>query len=231
MEIGEIISDSVKYPTSDWTKIIILAVILLIPIVNFIGMGYVIRIIKGTLAGLDDLPDFDEVGELFIDGLKVLVVGIVYAIPIWIISAIFGVIIGLIFPATTPTYIDTTSTALITTMIVSYAALIIAALIVGLIEIVAIVNMAYYDGDLGAAFRFSDILNYISTIGWGKYIITYIVIALISGIITLVAGFVGILIFFVGVIITIPLAMSYCYMFGFRSIAMLFSDALTEAPQ
>ncbi len=231
MEIGEIISDSVKYPTSDWTKIIILAVILLIPIVNFIGMGYVIRIIKGTLAGLDDLPDFDEVGELFIDGLKVLVVGIVYAIPIWIISAIFGVIIGLIFPATTPTYIDTTSTALITTMIVSYAALIIAALIVGLIEIVAIVNMAYYDGDLGAAFRFSDILNYISTIGWGKYIITYIVIALISGIITLVAGFVGILIFFVGVIITIPLAMSYCYMFGSRSIAMLFSDALTEAPQ
>jgi hypothetical protein len=194
-------------------------------------MGYVIRIIKGTLAGLDDLPDFDEVGELFIDGLKVLVVGIVYAIPIWIISAIFGVIIGLIFPATTPTYIDTTSTALITTMIVSYAALIIAALIVGLIEIVAIVNMAYYDGDLGAAFRFSDILNYISTIGWGKYIITYIVIALISGIITLVAGFVGILIFFVGVIITIPLAMSYCYMFGSRSIAMLFSDALTEAPQ
>ena len=47
MEIGEIISDSVKYPTSDWTKIIILAVILLIPIVNFIGLGYILRIIKG----------------------------------------------------------------------------------------------------------------------------------------------------------------------------------------
>ena len=75
MEIGEIVSDSVKYPTSDWTKIIILAVILIIPIVNFIGIGYVIRIIKGTLASLDDLPDFDEVGELFIDGLKVFVVG------------------------------------------------------------------------------------------------------------------------------------------------------------
>ena len=86
MEIGEIVSDSVKYPTSDWTKIIILAVILIIPIVNFIGIGYVIRIIKGTLASLDDLPDFDEVGELFIDGLKVFVVGIVYALSLIHIS-------------------------------------------------------------------------------------------------------------------------------------------------
>ena len=112
------------------------------------------------------MPDFDEVGELFIDGLKVFVVGIVYAIPIWIISAIIGVIISLILPASTTTYVDTTSTALLATMMASYAALIVAAIIVGLIEIVAILNLAYYDGDLGAAFRFSEILNYISTIGW-----------------------------------------------------------------
>ncbi|MDD3753405.1 MAG: DUF4013 domain-containing protein [Methanobacterium sp.] len=228
MEIGEIISDSVKYPTSDWTKIIILAVILIIPIVNFIGIGYVIRIMKGTLAGLDDLPDFDEVGELFIDGLKLLVVGIVYAIPIWIISAILGAIIGLLSPASTVTYMDTTSTALFATMIASYAAVFVAAIIVGLIEIVAILNMAYYDGDLGAAFRFSDILNYISTIGWGKYIITYIVIALICAVIMAVAGLVGVILIGIGLIITMPLAMSFCYMFGARAITTLFSDALGE---
>ena len=77
--------------------------------------------------------------------------------------------------------------AMIGGMIASYAVIIIVALIVGLIEIIGIVNMAYYDGDLGAAFRFSDILNYIATIGWGKYIITYIIIALIGMVITLVA--------------------------------------------
>lgn len=232
MEIGEIISDSMKYPTSDWTKIIILAVILLIPIVNFIGMGYVLRIIKGTLAGLDDLPDFDEVGELFIDGLKILVVGIVYAIPIWIIAAIIGFILSLIFGATTSTtYYSADATAMIGGMIASYAVIIIVALIVGLIEIIGIVNMAYYDGDLGAAFRFSDILNYIATIGWGKYIITYIIIALIGMVITLVAGFIGILIFFVGIFITLPLAMSFLYMFGTRAIALLFTDALAAAPE
>ena len=177
---------------------------------------------------MDDLPDFDEVGELFIDGLKLLVVGIVYAIPIWIISAILGAIIGLLSPASTVTYMDTTSTALFATMIASYAAVFVAAIIVGLIEIVAILNMAYYDGDLGAAFRFSDILNYISTIGWGKYIITYIVIALICAVIMAVAGLVGVILIGIGLIITMPLAMSFCYMFGARAITTLFSDALDE---
>ena len=29
MDIGEIISDSIKYPTSDWTKVLILGVMIL----------------------------------------------------------------------------------------------------------------------------------------------------------------------------------------------------------
>ena len=66
--------------SSDWKKIIILGVILIIPIVDFIGLGYVLRIIKLTISGVDDLPEFDDLGDLFVDGLKVLVVSIVYLI-------------------------------------------------------------------------------------------------------------------------------------------------------
>lgn len=230
MEIGEIISDSVKYPLSDWTKIIILAVILIIPIVNFIGLGYILRIIKATLAGLDDLPDFDEVGDMFIDGLKILVVGIVYFIPVWIIAAIIGLILGAIFPASTTYYTSADATAIIGGMIASYAVIFIIGLIVGLIEIIAIANMAYYDGELGAAFRFSDILNYIATIGWGKYLIFYIILAIIGVVIGFIAMLVGVLLFFVGMIITMPLAMSFIYMFGSRAVANLFADALAETP-
>ena len=228
MDIGEITSDAIKYPTSDWTKIIILAVILLIPIVNFIGLGYILRMLKGTLAGLDDLPEFDEVGEMFIDGLKILIVGIVYAIPIWIIALIFGLIASAIFPASTTTYIGTDSTAMLFGLIGSYAIFLIVALIVGLVEIMAIVNMAYYDGDLGAAFRFSEILDYISRIGWGKYILTYIVIALVSTVIVIAAMFIGIILLFVGIFITLPIAMSYTSMFSTRAIALLFADGLSE---
>lgn len=230
MEIGEIISDSVKYPASNWTKIIILAVILLIPIVNFIGLGYVLRIIKATLAGIDDLPDFDEVGDMFIDGLKVFIVGIVYFIPVWIIAAIVGVILSFISPASATYYTGADATAFIFGMIASYAVLFIIALIVGLIEIIGIANMAYYDGELGAAFKFSDILNYIATIGWGKYIGVYILIAIISVVLGFIAMFVGLLLLFVGVFITMPIAGAYIYMFGSRAIAMLFADALAENP-
>jgi hypothetical protein len=90
MDVGEIILDAIKYPSSDWKKIIILGVILIIPIVDFIGLGYVLRIIKSTLAGVDDLPEFDDLVGLFIDGLKVLVVSIVYLI-IPLIVLIIGI--------------------------------------------------------------------------------------------------------------------------------------------
>lgn len=60
MDIIENITESLKYPLSDWTKILVLAVISIIPIVNFISEGYMLRVIKSTLAGIDEIPDFDN---------------------------------------------------------------------------------------------------------------------------------------------------------------------------
>jgi hypothetical protein len=228
MDIGDIISDSIKYPSSNWGKVLILGVImiasiLIVPI--FLVYGYVFRIIKATLAGLDELPEFDEIGEMFVDGLKIFVVAIVYAIPVWIIAWIFGAIMGGTMTATTTTLDPTMIWALFLGNII----FVIVAVIIGLIEVMAIANMAYYDGDLGAAFRFSEILDYISRIGWGKYIATYIVIAIVAFI-----GFlIGMLTMFILIgIILLPLVIApYITMFGSRAIALLFIDAVAEAPE
>ena len=221
MNISDIISDSIKYPSSNWGKVLILGVIciasiLVIPI--FLVYGYVFRIIKATLAGMDELPEFDEIGDMFIDGLKILVVGIVYAIPVWIIATIIGLITG--------TGMGTTSTSLDPTMmwavLGSSIVFIIVALIVGLVEIMAIVNMAYYNGELGAAFRFSEILDRIAQIGWGKYIVTYIVIAVIAFI-----GFlIGMLTMFIliGIILLPLIIVPYIAMFSSRAIALLYAS-------
>lgn len=221
MNVSDIISDSIKYPSSNWGKVLILGVIciasiLVIPI--FLVYGYVFRIIKATLAGMDELPEFDEIGEMFIDGLKILVVSIVYAIPVWIIAAIIGLITG--------SGMGTTSTSLDPTMawaiIGSNIVFIIVALIVGLVEIIAIVNMAYYNGELGAAFRFSEILDRIAQIGWGKYIVTYIVIAVIAFI-----GFlIGMLTMFIliGIILLPLIIVPYIAMFSSRAIALLYAS-------
>lgn len=82
MDFGEIISNSLKYPTKGIGKVILLGIILIIPIVDFIGIGYLLRVMKATVTGFDELPDFDEVGELFIDGLKLWVISIIYTIPL-----------------------------------------------------------------------------------------------------------------------------------------------------
>lgn len=221
MEIGEIISESIKYPSSNWKKVIILGIlviasVLIIPI--FLVYGYVFRIMKASIAGLNELPEFDELGEMFVDGLKIFVVALVYAIPIWIISAILGAIMG--------TGMGTPATSLDPTMIwgalASSTVFIIVALIVGLVEIMAILNMAYYDGEIGAAFRFNEILDRIARIGWGKYIVTYIVIVVISFI-----GFlIGLITMFVliGFILLPLIIVPYIAMFSSRAMALLFAS-------
>lgn len=226
MDIGEIISDSINYPSSNWGKVLFLGVImiasiLIVPV--FLLIGYLFRIIKATLAGLDELPEFDEIGEMFVDGLKVFVVGIVYSIPVIIIN-----IIGALLGSTNSASLSL-NPYMIWAVVLGYAVYIIVAAIIGLIEVIAIANMAYYDGDLGAAFRFGEVLDHIARIGWGKYIVTYIVIAIVAFI-----GFlIGMLTVFILIgIILLPLVIvPYIYMFGARAIALLFIDAVAEIPE
>ncbi|TMS42631.1 MAG: DUF4013 domain-containing protein [Methanobacterium sp.] len=218
MDIGEIVSDAIKYPSQKWGKIIILGIILIIPIVNFIGLGYLFRVLKATFAGIDDVPEFDEAGELFIDGLKILVVGIVYAIPVFIIGAIISLIFGVSAGSTVSSF-DMFA------ILAGSLVYVILAIIIGLIESIAIANMALYEGELGAAFKFSEVMDRISAIGWGKYIIWYIVMILIGIIAYLVAAGISILTFGIGIILVILVIAPYISVFGARSLALLFASS------
>ncbi|MCE5215246.1 MAG: DUF4013 domain-containing protein [Methanobacterium sp.] len=220
MEIGEIISDSIKYPSAAWTKIIILGVILIIPIVNFIGLGYLFRIIKATFAGIDELPDFDEVGELFIDGIKIFIVSLIYAIPVVIIGLIFTMLIGFGYQNTT-TYASFDMFAILAGSLIY----VILAIIVGLIEFMAIANMALYEGELGAAFKFSEVMDRIAMIGWGKYIGWYIIMVLLGLVAYAIAFGISIITFGIGIIVAILLIYPYFSMFGARSLALLFASS------
>ena len=223
MDIGENIMDSIKYPLQDWVKILILMVISIIPIVNFMSGGYYLRIIKSTLAGVDDVPEFDDLGELFIDGIKMIIAYVVYMIVPLII-----IIVGAFFAAPAA---STTSYAAATMFTgVSMIFMIIGAVlafIIGIIAVMGIANMAYYDSELGAAFRFSEIMERISAIGWGSYIIWLIVlmitIAVLGFVIGIVAGIlmfilIGILVYFAGI--------AYLTMVQARSTALVYASSL-----
>lgn len=229
MDIGEIVSDSIKYPTSDWKKVLILGALFLasilvitIPITIPLVLGYGFRALKASIAGADDLPDFDEWGEMFVDGLKVFVVQFVYfLIPALIIIIGSWASIAALF-ATASSGVVTDPTAFLGIM--SFTVIIggIVAIIFGLIATIALANMAYNDSELGAAFRFSEIMEIISQIGWVDYIIWYVVIIIISMIIGFIAGILSI-IPILGFLIAILVVYPYMQLFFYRALALLYA--------
>ncbi|HOI40227.1 MAG TPA: DUF4013 domain-containing protein [Methanobacterium sp.] len=225
MEIGEIISDSIRFPSRDWTKILILGIlfltsfIIIIPI--FLVMGYCFRILKSSIAGFSELPDFDMLGEMFVDGLNVFIVTLVYfLIPIVVI------IIG---GWTSIASVSITGMADPTIFIALLGGIsligVVLAIVFGLMAIIAIANMALYDSELGAAFRFGEILEQIAMIGWGKYLVWYIVMIVIGVIGGVVTSFLS-QIPLIGMIIAILLIYPYLYIFYARSLALIFKSTV-----
>jgi len=228
MNIVDNITDSLKYPLSDWTKILILTVISIIPIVNFMSGGYYLRIIKSTLAGIDEVPDFDNLGELFIDGIKIFIVGIVYMIIPIILFIIASLLAAPAASVTSSTDFSTMPfTALSGIALVIWLIGIIVAIILGLIYVIAIANMALYDSEIGAAFRFSEIMDRIKAIGIGNYILWYIAIIITMFIVGLIIGIIGaiLLIILIGFLVWFVGA-AYLSMFQARSLALLFASSI-----
>jgi len=120
MNITELVKDSLKYPVSDWKKIIVLGIFIviggissllnLIDITNYaivlifvvIGLisglivdGYLFRIVKTSVDGENKPPEFNDWKNLLIDGMKVFLTFIVYLIlPPLIVFLIILLLLG-----------------------------------------------------------------------------------------------------------------------------------------
>ena len=222
MEIGEIISNAVKYPSYDWKKVIILGILFILSFIIvgiFFVFGYYLRIVKSTIAGIDELPEFDDWGNMFIDGLKVLVVNFIYLLIPGIIIFV-GVFTSIASLAATNTSIYTAPASFFALIGITGIIGIILALIFALFAHIAIANMALYD-EIGAAFRFNEILDKIKMIGWGKYIIWYIFMLITGFVIGLIASILNI-IPLIGTIIALLVIYPYFVMFYSKSLGLIF---------
>ncbi|MBM4240871.1 MAG: DUF4013 domain-containing protein [Euryarchaeota archaeon] len=224
MDIGEIATDALRYPFSDFKKVIILGILFIISfliIPAFLVLGYVFKALKACIVGVSELPDLDDWGGMFVDGLKVFVVQLVYfIIPFLIIFVgILASIASIMSIQSEGTFIS--PTAAIGT--ITGVAIIGVFLMIVIIPIfaMAVANMAYYNGELGAAFRFSEIIDKIGKIGWVDLIIWYVVLWIIFFIIGIVSSILG-LIPVIGWIILILLVYPYLYLFLARYTALLY---------
>jgi hypothetical protein len=116
-------------------------------------------------------PELDDYGRLFVDGLKLFVVALIYAIPLIIVYAIlFGATFMMMGSGS-----DAMAAAGVGTLLIGMLIMFVLAIVIALFELIGVVRFARTDS-LGEAFNFSAILAHIGRIGWGPYIVALIVL-------------------------------------------------------
>jgi hypothetical protein len=181
MEYGSMVGDSFEYAKeavvgkwNKWVMLIIATILLGLPL-----MGYILKVLRGEKPA----PEVEDWGTLFIDGIKFLIVEIIWMIPIMIVWAI---LIGVGF-AGAMTGDETAAMAAVGTMMVGMLVVFILAIIIGLFAMIGVVRFAR-TGSIGEAFNFSAILATISKIGWVPYIIAIVILGVCGIVFSIVVG-------------------------------------------
>jgi hypothetical protein len=188
MDFGALLGESYEYTkeglVGKWGKWILLIIIGIIPIVNFILMGYVMEIYRGARSA----PELGEYGTLFINGIKLFIIGLIYAIPLIIVYAIvFGASFAMLGTGS-----DSMSAAGVGTLMGGMLVIFVLAILIALIEVIAVVRFSRTDS-FGEAFNISAILAHIGRIGWGGYIISLVVMMIVVGLVTFVLSIIPII--------------------------------------
>lgn len=187
-------------------------------------MGYLLKILRGE----DPLPAVSGFGRLFSDGIKYLVVEIIYFIPVLIIlvlTAGAAIMSALPIIRALPTEPDLNALLpVIGSVVVGILIAVIVAFILGLFAIIAIVRLAR-TGRIGEAFNFSAIFSTIGKIGWGTYIFGLIIMVVLVGIVQLIIG----LIPYLGGFIQLLIA-PFISVFIARYICLMYDSAQDTVP-
>jgi hypothetical protein len=180
--------------------------------------------------GKQPAPEPQDWGKLFVDGLKLFVAGLIYAIPVILVFVIFG---GLAILSFIPAAVATGNPDIVASnpeffagaLVLFFIGILLAVvlgIIISLISTIGMIRLARTDR-IGEAFNFSAIIDTIGRIGWANYIVALIilwVVGVVFGIVVNIFGFVP----FLGVLlmlVTIPAIV----IFQARYITLVFESA------
>ena len=174
-------------------KIVIGGILGIIPIVNFMVIGYMLEALKRSVDGMDiPLPEWDDFGGKFMKGLVVFVIGLVYTIPIWVVACLGWGLILVGGAADSDALVNLAGTC--TTCIYCLAPL--WGIVVWLVMPAAIIRYAE-TGELMSAFQFGEIFSFISS-NLANYIV-----AIILAMVAVFVAYFGLIACFVGVFFTL----------------------------
>ena len=208
------IERSVKYVFEDeeWlTKMLIGAVVNVVPIVNFAAAGYAMQAAKNSIDGQDTpLPEWSDFGAQFVKGLMAFVGALIYFLPLVLVSCVLGVLAGV-----ASDYGGDAGSGLVSICLGLLN--LVYGVIAGFILPAALTRYVVTD-EFAAMFRFGEVFAYIKD-NLGNYVMAVIVMILIG----IVASLVGSLACGIGLLFT--------SFWGMMVYAHLFAQVYVESEQ
>ena len=209
IDFGSMLDDSFAYATDGiWKKWIRWLLLILSMIIFPLIMGYIVRIYRGE----HPAPEPEHWGSLFVDGLKLLVVQVIYLAPVILLfilafipmistlatSGVFSQEFASMTDSQSERWLDS-HPELISELLFAggFMALliviaIILAIIITLFSFLGMVRFARSDS-ISEAFNFPEILAHIRRIGWINYVIALITITIIGFIFSMILNFFSII--------------------------------------
>jgi len=219
MDLGNNFSDSFEYAKklfSDAGRLIILIVLGIIPIVDWIVVGYEARVLRES-PGTGTPPKLEGYGALLVDGAKVFFATLIYMI-IPLILIIAGGVSS--FAGLASFQGQMVAPGLL--LGGAGAAVFVVGIVLGILLLILLsVGIAHMikTGKFGKAFAFGEILSIIRGIGWVKYLGWIVIVVIIGAVLSAISGFIPIIGPIISVIIQPILGV-----FIFRSMGLLYND-------
>lgn len=204
--ILDIYKDSIEFASRKISILLVLGVLsffnfLIVPLIFVYGYNYkIIKLSTQSMINVDAVPpEFSGLKEMFIDGLKYIVVNLIYMI-IPIIIIVFA--------------ISSKSQLL---LVIGF----LLALLCVAFSFLAIPHMAANNDSLKSAFALGELKEIMSFIGYGKYIAAYLGIVFISFTVIIIVSFI------IGIIFNIfGIAASGVFTAGFGQLTVLINNAI-----
>jgi hypothetical protein len=222
MSLSDDLNQAAQYTGSIFQRIgdlLILIVLSIIPIVDFIALGYYARIVRDSPSS-KSAPKLERYGDMFVEGLKIFIVGIIWLIIIGIIAAIIAIpfVAAAVFSSISNpmSFFSSGWIFALGALAIIFA---IVAFLLGIFAFMGVIHMVKTNS-FGKAFAFVEIYKMIGKIGWIRYLASFVVFFIVLAIVGALNGSLGPIGWVVGAVLSVLAGL-----FISRTIGLMYDNA------